>query len=152
MRYSFIIFVLFFITTPTLTSAQTPDFSLKDSAGKTHRLSDYPGKWVLINFWATWCAPCLKEIPDLTALHEARKDIVIIGVAMEYDDPATVMKFVDDLSIPYPIVLGNQKIAGQIDELSMLPSTYLFDPTGNPAARKVGLISRAEIEAFINAR
>ncbi|MDT8363857.1 MAG: TlpA disulfide reductase family protein [Nitrosomonas sp.] len=152
MRYLLTVFALFLVTTITFVSAQTPDFSLKDSTGKTHRLSDYTGKWVLINFWATWCAPCLKEIPDLAALHEARKDVVIIGVAMEFDDPATVMKFVDDLNIPYTIVLGDHEIAGQIDELSMLPSTYLYDPAGNPAARKIGLISRAEIEAFIRAR
>ncbi|MBK6617674.1 MAG: hypothetical protein RI993_1971 [Pseudomonadota bacterium] len=150
MRYFLTILLLFLITATTL-GAQTPDFTLRDSAGKTHRLSDYQGKWVLVNFWATWCEPCLKEIPDLSSLHGARKDIVIIGVAMEFDDPETVMKFVEDLSIPYPIVLGNQKIAGQIDELSMLPSTYLYNPTGNPAARKVGLITRAEIEAFISA-
>jgi len=152
MRYCLLIIFVIFLATTTPVSAQIPDFNLQDSAGKTHRLSDYPGKWVLVNFWATWCEPCLKEIPDLAALHEARKDIVIIGVAMEFDDSATVMKFVDDMNIPYPIVLGNHKIAGQIDEISMLPSTYLYDPTGNPAARKVGLISRAEIEAFISAR
>lgn len=126
-------------------------FHFEDSSGKIHTLSGYKGKWVLVNFWATWCPPCLREIPDLAELYRKRNDIVIIGIAMEYDDARDVMKFVEKMMIPYPIVLGDRAAAAQLeDELSMLPSTYLFDPDGKPAARKIGLITRAEIEVFIN--
>lgn len=126
-------------------------FHFEDSSGKIHTLSGYKGKWVLVNFWATWCPPCLREIPDLAELYRERNDIVIIGIAMEYDDARDVMKFVEKMMIPYPIVLGDRAAAAQLeDELSMLPSTYLFDPDGKPAARKTGLITRAEIEVFIN--
>lgn len=124
-------------------------FRLQDSNGKIHQLTDYKGKWVLVNFWATWCPPCLEEIPDLVALYENRNDIMVFGIAMEYSEVKTVLEFAKELAVTYPVVLGNRTIAAQFDELSMLPSTYLFDPKGNPAARKVGLLTRAEIEAFI---
>lgn len=124
-------------------------FRLQDSDGKIHQLTDYKGKWVLVNFWATWCPPCLEEIPDLVALYENRNDIMVFGIAMEYSEVKTVLEFAKALAVTYPVVLGNRTIADQFDELSMLPSTYLFDPKGSPAARKVGLLTRAEIEAFI---
>jgi thiol-disulfide isomerase/thioredoxin len=130
-------------------SAQAHAFTFIDSSGKKLTLSAYKGKWVLINFWATWCPPCLKEIPDLVSLYESRKDVMVIGIAMDYRDPKTVMKFVDSLSISYPIVLGDKRIAAQIGPVSMLPTTYLFDPQGKPAAYKVGLVSRADLEEFM---
>ena len=116
--------------------AQLKAFQFQDSTGKIHQLTDYKGRWVIVNFWATWCPPCLKEIPDLIALHGSRKDIVIAR----------------SLTINYPIVLGNRKIASQIDEISLLPSTYFYDPDGEPAARQLGIISRESIEQFIAAR
>jgi len=130
-------------------SFQVKAFKFQDSTGKIHTLADYKGKWVLINFWATWCPPCLEEIPDLIALYESRDDVMVIGIAMEYADPKDVMEYVDAMSISYPTVLGNRSIAAQIEELSMLPSTYLFNPLGQPAARQIGLITREEIEAFM---
>ena len=130
--------------------AQAQDFVFTDHAGKKLTLSDYRGKWVLINFWATWCPPCLKEIPDLVSLYENRKkDVMVIGVAMDYRDPKTVMKYVKRLSITYPIVFGDQKIAAQIGPVSMLPTTYVFDPQGNPAVYKVGMVSREALEEFM---
>ncbi|MCB1986181.1 MAG: TlpA family protein disulfide reductase [Burkholderiales bacterium] len=127
-------------------------FQFQDTDGKFHTLSDYKGRWVIINFWATWCPPCLEEIPDLIALYEGREDVMVIGVAMEFSDPEVVMAFVESMSITYPTVLGNRRIASQLDDISMLPSTYFFDPDGKPAARKLGLVTRKSIEIFIDKR
>ena len=132
-----------------LLGVEVKAFQLQDSTGKIHTLAEYKGKWVIVNFWATWCPPCLEEIPDLIALYESRQDIMVIGVAMEFTDSRVVMEFVEAMSITYPTVLGNRRIAAQLDEISMLPSTYFFDPEGNPAARKLGLVTRASIETFI---
>ncbi|MDE2389699.1 MAG: TlpA family protein disulfide reductase [Betaproteobacteria bacterium] len=148
MKMKYKLIVLFYVVAASL-SFQAQAFQFQDVTGKVHKLSDYKGRWVLVNFWATWCPPCLKEIPDLVALYEQRKDLVVIGVAMDVDDPKVVMDFVQSMAIPYPIVLGNRKIASQLDEISLLPSTYFFDPEGNPAARQQGIISRESIERFI---
>lgn len=147
MQRALAILLCMLLSLPPLSYAR--GFVFTDSTGKKLTLSDYKGKWVLINFWATWCPPCLKEIPDLVSLYESRKDVVIIGIAMDYQNPKTVMKFADSLSISYPIVLGDRKIAAQIGPVSMLPTTYLFDPAGQPAAYKVGLISRESLEEFM---
>ncbi len=130
-------------------SVHAEGFQFKDLTGKIHTLSEYKGKWVLVNFWATWCPPCLEEIPDLISLYESRKDVMVIGIAMDYSDPEVVLEFVESMAISYPTVMGDRRIAAQIEDISMLPSTYLFDPAGKPAARKLGLITRQAIEEFI---
>ncbi len=135
-----------------LLSFQVQAFQLQDTTGKIHKLEDYKGRWVLVNFWATWCPPCLKEIPDLIALYQDRKDIMIIGVAMDFGDQQVVLDFVKSMSINYPTVLGSREIASQLDEVSILPSTYFYDPEGKPAARQVGIISRDSIEKFISSK
>ncbi|SOD40653.1 TlpA family protein disulfide reductase [Nitrosovibrio sp. Nv4] len=147
MRYCFAVLLCLLLSLSS--AAQAIGFTFTDHTGKKLTLSDYKGKWVLINFWATWCPPCLKEIPDLVSLYENRKDVMVIGVAMDYSDPKTVLKYVNRLSIPYPIVFGDRKIAAQIGPVSMLPTTYLFDPAGNPAVYKVGIISRESLEEFM---
>lgn len=135
-----------------LLSVQAQAFQFRDTTGKVHKLEDYKGRWVLVNFWATWCPPCLKEIPDLIALYESRKDIMIIGVSMDADDSQVVLDFVQKMGVTYPTVLGNRTIASQLDDISLLPSTYFFDPEGNPAARQLGIISREDIEQFIESK
>lgn len=150
MKQFLSMFFLSMVLLAPLSEAKAYGFSFQDSTGKTHALSDYKDKWVLINFWATWCPPCLKEIPDLAALFRERNDIMIIGIAMDYEDTHVVQAFVEELAIPYPVVMGSREIAAQLDELSMLPSSYFFDPEGKPAARQIGIMTRTEIETFID--
>ena len=132
------------------TWAQAADFRLTDTQGKTHTLSGYKGKWVLVNYWATWCPPCLDEIPDLIALHENKKNnLVVIGVAMEYRSAKQVTDFAEGLLVDYPIVLGNDQVVRQIGPVQGLPTTYLFNPDGRMVAQQVGAITREMVESYI---
>lgn len=134
----------------TVTWAQAADFRVTDTKGKVHTLSGYKGKWVLVNYWATWCPPCLEEIPDLIALHEDKKNnLVVIGVAMDYRDPKQVIDFAEGLFVDYPIVLGNPKVVSQIGPIQGLPTTYLYNPEGKMVAQQVGAITRAAVESYI---
>ena len=127
-------------------------FTLTDADGKSHSLAGYRGKWVIVNFWATWCPPCLEEIPDLVAIKEARKDVEVIGIAMEFQDAKQVIQFADGMFVNYPIVLGDRKVSNSIGQVDGLPTTFIYDPQGKLAERHVGKITRKQIERIIGAR
>ncbi|HMM47953.1 MAG TPA: TlpA disulfide reductase family protein [Thiobacillaceae bacterium] len=129
---------------------QAADFRVVDTNGKVHTLSGYKGKWVLVNYWATWCPPCLDEIPDLIALHGNPKNkLVVIGVAMDYRNAKQVTDFADGMLVDYPIVLGNERVVRQIGPVQGLPTTYLFNPDGKMVAQQVGAITREMVESYI---
>ncbi len=132
------------------TPLRAAEFSMTDTAGKAHTLSHYQGKWVLINFWATWCPPCLEEIPELVDLHgNGSGNVVVLGVAMDYRDGEDVKRFADSMLVNYPVILGDRRLAAQVGPVQGLPTTYLYNPQGRLVARQVGAITRAEIESFI---
>lgn len=135
-----------------VSAATAEGFNFKDTKGKVHRLEDYKGKWVLVNFWATWCPPCLEEMPALQKLHETRKDLVVIGIAMEYQNAEYVKQFADDLLVTFPIVLGDRKIAAQIGKVPGLPTTYLYNPAGQVAAYNVGALTLEAVERYIDSK
>lgn len=129
------------------------EFVFKDMQGSVQRLSDYKGKWVLVNFWATWCPPCLEEIPDLVEMHNARKesDFVVIGIAMS-SSRDSVNAFAKQMEISYPIIFGDDKIAAQIGRIDALPTSYLYDPTGKLVSYQAGMVTRDAIEAYIRSK
>ncbi len=132
--------------------AMQVDLQLTDLEGKQFKLSDYRGKWVVLNYWATWCPPCLEEIPELVHFHENHKDSdgVVIGVDMEMLQLEVLREFVDDNFMTYPIVPLVQKMQS-FDNVENFPTTYLIDPDGVAVVKHVGAVTSDAIEAFINA-
>lgn len=128
------------------------DFHLQDMEAKARKLSDYRGQWVLVNFWATWCPPCLEEIPDLIVLDEQRKDIAVIGIAVDYDSEKEVRRFVEDNLISYPVVLGNDNIIRHFGSAEILPTTYIYNPQGKLVKMQRGLITRQQIERIVSGK
>jgi thiol-disulfide isomerase/thioredoxin len=133
-------------------SVRADGFNVTDLNGKAHALSDYRGKWVLVNFWATWCPPCLEEIPDLLALEESHKELIVIGVAMDYKSKKEVLDFADDNLMSYPLVLGDEKTVSQFGSTDVLPTSYLYNPQGKLVKRYRGSISRAAVEKLLSGR
>ena len=132
-------------------SSHASDFILEDIQGKMHRLADYRGKWVLVNFWATWCAPCLTEIPELNSLHNAHKDkdLVVIGIAMDSGSSRKVADFAKAHGISYPVVMGDRKVTAQIGRIDVLPASYVYDPEGEQVSYQAGKVTRENVEAYI---
>jgi thiol-disulfide isomerase/thioredoxin len=132
-------------------AAMAHDFSFKDTQGKMQRLVDYRGKWVLVNFWATWCPPCQEETPGLIELHNAHKnkDLVVIGVALD-STRAAVDEFIQKYAITYPIIFSSYTTAEtEVGTVEGLPTSYLYDPSGKQVIYQEGLLSKADVETYL---
>lgn len=129
-----------------------PDFSLQDADGRTVQLSDYRGKVVLLNFWATWCGPCKMEIPWFVEFERKHKDqgFAVVGISMDEDGWQAVKPFVSKLGINYRILLGSDSIAQLYGGVDSLPTTFVIDREGRIAAVHIGLVSKSSYERDIN--
>ncbi len=131
---------------------EIPTLKLPALDGSTYDLSARRGQWVVVNFWATWCAPCLKEMPELSALDAMREHVEVVGLAYEDIEPDDMRAFLEKHPVVYPIVLLDvYDPPADFATPRGLPMTYLIDPDGKVAKKFLGPVTAAEVEAAIAA-
>ena len=143
--------VLWCLLAWTTAGADPVDFTLSDLDGKPHKLSEYRGKWVVVNYWATWCPPCLEEIPDLMDFHDKHSaiDAVVLGINFENVGTDQLRSFVSKLRVTYPILRGDDSPRTPLGMVMGLPTTIIVSPGGVPVARQEGPVSKSALEDFI---
>ena len=131
-------------------SAQAPDFTLTDFSGKKLTLSEYKGKVVLIDFWASWCTPCQAEIPKFIEWQKkyGEEGLQVIGISMD-DDEKAARKFVERLNPNYPIARGNAKLAESYGGILGLPANLIINRAGQTRAKYVGATDLDALEREI---
>lgn len=129
-----------------VTAAEIPDYRLKDLQGTEHRVSDLRGKWLVINFWATWCSPCLAEMPELERFYQTHKaSAEVWGVTFEDTSKENIIKFSRQLGISYPILGYAQDPLTGYGQVTVLPTTFIIDPQGLFFHRFEGPITSQDI-------
>ncbi len=136
---------------PLGAGAEAVKYELPDLNGEVQSLDQYRGKWVVVNYWATWCPPCLEEIPDLVDFHERHKDrdAVVVGINFEDIGRDRLVEFVDSYLVTYPILRSEPLPMTPLGPIPGLPTTYLIDPDGNKVARQVGPLTGKQLEEYI---
>jgi thiol-disulfide isomerase/thioredoxin len=134
------------------TVKEMPSLEVETFAGPHWSLADRRGKWVVVNFWATWCTPCLKEIPELDAFDKAREDVEVIGLAYEEIERPDMVAFLKEHAFAYPIALVDvYKGLPDFPIPKGLPMTYVIAPDGKVAKQFLGPVSMPDLERLVAA-
>lgn len=127
------------------------DFALQRLHGDEVSLSEYRGNWVVLNYWATWCAPCRKEMPELSALNEARDDVIVLGLAYEDTEMENFDEFLEEFQPSFEILLVDVYAPPEpFGAPKVLPTTIILNPAGYPLKTYLGPVTREAIESFID--
>jgi thiol-disulfide isomerase/thioredoxin len=122
-------------------------FDVTDTAGARHKLADYKGKYVVLNFWATWCVPCIQEIPEIADFRKAHPEVVVLGVAIDAEDQvAKTKQFAVKVGHAYPLVISDDSVEKQLGAQRGLPVTRVYDPAGKVVYDKPGRVDRKKLE------
>jgi peroxiredoxin len=136
---------------PALVGRTAPEFALTDLSGKTVRLADFKDKVVLLDFWATWCAPCREEIPDFVDLQKryAEQGFSLLGISLDEEGAEVVKPFAQQFGINYPVVIGNTEVSAAYGGMQALPTAFLIGRDGRILEVFVGDRARADFERAI---
>ena len=128
-----------------------PEFSLKDVNGAEKKLSDFKGKVLIIDFWATWCPPCRQEIPHFVSLYSQYKDqgLEIIGISLDQNSERVLPDFIKNNSINYTILTGNEEVTDLYGGIAAIPTTFIIDKDGNIRKKYIGYNDKEVFEKEI---
>jgi thiol-disulfide isomerase/thioredoxin len=127
-----------------------PNFDLTSTDGKNVKLSDFRGKVVIVDFWATWCPPCRKGIPDLIELQNEFKDkLVVIGVSLDQDTKPDVVPFIKKYGINYPVVYGTNQVIMDYGSINAIPTSFVINKEGKIVDKHIGLVPKSDLETKI---
>jgi len=134
-----------------VTKVGAVNYELPDVDGKAQSLDQYKGKWVVVNYWATWCGTCMKELPELIDFHENNKEnnAVVVGINFETINKNGLKEFVAEKTIPYTVLNTEPVKNTPLGPVPALPTTYIIDPQGNVVAGSIGIVTREDLENYI---
>lgn len=127
------------------------DFELYDVNNQLHRLSDYQGQWVVVNFWATWCSPCIKEIPELKRFHQQhhKEGVTVIGINFEELSVEQLKQAIGEFRINYPVLRIGSVPLVPFEPLKGLPSTFVVSPDGRLVKSWLGPVNEKVLKAYV---
>lgn len=148
---SSLLLAAYLLSAPVYAAMPTqPSLKVTTLDGKPYDLAAQRGHWVIVNFWATWCVPCIKELPDISQFVKSHPNVRAIGVAYEDTDPSDIRAFLDKHPVSYPVAqVTMDKPLTDFDEPRGLPTTYLIGPDGKVAKHFMGPITSAALTAAI---
>jgi thiol-disulfide isomerase/thioredoxin len=144
---TFLILPLFIATA----GDKVKDFSFTDLQGKPHKFSEYKGKWVLVNYWATYCPPCLAEIPDIDRFAQAnKKTFVALGMDMGGSSVEDIEAFKKELNVHYPLIPNQESTMLAFGIVMAIPTSYIISPKGEIIDKFVGIITYDDLDYYVN--
>ena len=135
----------------TASAAEVIDFSSKDLQGNVHTVEQYRGKWIIVNYWGTFCGPCIREMPELSIFHNEHKDhdAVVLGINQEEIPAHMLANFAKKLNISFPLLKVPFEQATPFGRVTVLPTTFIINPQGELVARQPGAITMQALEDYI---
>lgn len=128
---------------------QKADFTLTDLQGKSWHLADLRGKVVLVNFWATWCPPCRKEMPDLQALYEKYKDQGFLVLSISDEGATNVVPYIKERNISYPVLLDPGRKVTEVYQVDGIPKSFVYDREGKLVAQSIDMRTRSQFQEML---